>query len=119
MQLSTLMTVEGASFLAASLLHRGLPFPAAAHAKAATAETVIGAVLLAGAALAVARPARRRAIALAAQGFAAAGTCVGIGMVAIGVGPRTAPDAAYHAGILALLVAGLVAAARRRAPAAG
>jgi hypothetical protein len=115
---STLMTLEGASFLAASVLHRGVPFPGAAHAKAATAETVIGAVLVTGAALAAARPVRARAVALVAQGFALVGTCVGVVMVAIGVGPRTAPDVAYHAGILGLLAAGLALTARRRVLAA-
>jgi hypothetical protein len=39
-------------------------------------------------------------------------------MVAIGVGPRTAPDVAYHAGILGLLAAGLALTARRRVLAA-
>jgi hypothetical protein len=69
---------------------------------------------VAGAAGARARPVRARAIGLTAQGFALLGTAVGLFTIAVGVGPRTAPDLAYHAAIVSVLVAGLVAVARRR-----
>lgn len=110
--LTSLLLVEGASFIAASLVHRGVLVGGYEHDKAAVAETVIGAVLLGGALLAWVRPARTRAVALATQGFALLGTCVGVLTIAIGVGPRTAPDLAYHASILVILLAGLVIAAR-------
>jgi hypothetical protein len=110
--LRLLLFAEGASFLAASLVHRGVLVGGYEHDKAAVAETVIGAVLVGGALLAWLRPARARPVAIAVQAFALLGTCVGVAMIAIGVGPRTAPDLAYHASILTVLLAGLVLAAR-------
>src|SRR5512138_798732 len=106
-RLRILLLVEGGSFLAASLVHRGVLVAGYEHDRAAVAETVIGAVLLAGLAASAVRPPWTRAAGIAAQSFALAGTLVGITMVAIGVGPRTAPDVVYHAAILTLLAAGL------------
>jgi hypothetical protein len=103
---------EAASFAAAALVHFGVLAHGYEHGKAGTAETVIAAVLLAGLALAWARPASTRMAGLAVQGFALLGTFVGLFTIAVGVGPRTAPDLAYHAGIVAVLVWGLVVAAR-------
>jgi len=40
------------------------------------------------------------------------GTLVGLATIAIGVGPRTAPDIAYHVAIAAILVWGLAVARR-------
>ena len=51
-------------------------------------------------------------IGLIAQGFALLGTLVGVFTIAIGVGPRTVPDVAYHAIIVLVLLPGLVVAAR-------
>lgn len=111
-QARTFLLVEGASFVAAALVHFGVLLDGYQHRKAGTAETVIGAVLLAALALTWARPARTRRIALAAQGFALLGTLVGLFTIAIGVGPRTAPDLAYHATIIAVLIAGLAVVGR-------
>ncbi len=111
-RLMLLLLIEGASFIAASLVHRGFLFGGYEHDKAAVAETVIGAVLLAGGLLTLIRPARARVVALTTQAFALLGTIVGLFTIAIGVGPRTAPDLAYHAFILTLLFAGLILAAR-------
>jgi hypothetical protein len=69
-------------------------------------------VLLVGATLTWIRPAWTRPVGIAAQGFALFGTLVGVFTIAIGVGPRTAPDVAYHIGIVVVLVWGLVFAAR-------
>ena len=52
---------------------------------------------------------------LAAQGFALAGTTVGIFTIAIGVGPRTFADVLYHIIIVCVLIYGLLLAARTRA----
>ena len=104
--------VEAAAFITAALVHRGVLLNGYEHAEAATAETVIGAVLLGGLALSWVRSAATRAAGLAAQGFALVGTIVGTVMVAIGVGPRTVPDVLYHTLILITLVSGLVAAWR-------
>src|SRR5437867_1048915 len=79
-----------------------------------TAESVIGIVLLLGWVLTWMRPRSTHGIGLAVQGFALLGTLVGIFTIAIGVGPRTAPDIAFHIGIVVVLVSGLIVAARAR-----
>jgi len=112
------LALEAAAFGAASLVHSGLLVRGHEHAKAATAEGVIGAVLLAGLAISVVTPRSSRAAGLAAQGFALAGTAVGIFTIAIGVGPRSTLDFALHAGFVATLITGivLVTQARVRVP---
>ena len=111
-RLTLFLIVEGASFIAASLVHRGILVAGYEHHRAAIAETVIGTVLLSASVLAWVFSHRTRPIAVVAQSFALLGTLVGLLTIAVGVGPRTAPDLAYHAFILALLVAGLIVAAR-------
>ena len=103
---------EAAAFGAAALVHSGLLARGHEHGKAATAETVIAAVLLAALALSVLNARSSRRAGLAAQGFALLGTLVGIFTIAIGVGPRTTLDFALHAGFVATLVVGLVLVAR-------
>ena len=82
------------------------------HARAATAESVIGAVLLAGLLATFAAPARTRTIALGVQAFALLGTLVGLFTIIIGVGPRSGFDFALHGTMIAVLIAGLVNARR-------
>jgi hypothetical protein len=106
------LLVEAASFVAAGLVHLGVLADGYQHRAAGTAESVIGAVLLIGLVAALIRPAWTRAAGLAAQGFALLGTVVGLLTIAVGVGPRTAPDLVFHAAILAVLAWGLVVAAR-------
>lgn len=106
------LLLQGASFVVASLVHRGVLIEGYEHDKAAVAEAVIGAVLLGGLVLTWVREASTRTIGLSVQGFALLGTFVGLFTIAIGVGPRTAPDLAYHAAIVAALVWGLVVARR-------
>ena len=106
------LLLEGASFVVAGLVHAGVLFDGYAHRQASIAESVIGVVLLVGCGLTWVWPARTRPIGLAAQGFALLGTLVGLFTIAVGVGPRTAPDLAYHVAILAALAWGLVVAAR-------
>ncbi len=108
---------EGASFVVAGLIHAGLLVEGYRHREAAIAESVIAVVLLVGLGLTWVWPARTRLIGLVAQAFALLGTSVGVFVIAIGVGPRTVPDIAYHLGIVIVLVWGLVVAAR--APARG
>ena len=105
------LLVEAASFAAAALVHFGVLTRGYEHQQAGTAESVIAIVLLFGLALSLAGM-RARAAGLAAQAFAFVGTLVGIFTIAIGVGPRTGPDIAYHAAIAAVLVVGLIIAAR-------
>jgi len=105
------LLVEAASFAAAALVHFGVLTRGYEHQQAGTAESVIAIVLLFGLALSLAGR-WTQAAGLAAQAFAFVGTLVGIFTIAIGVGPRTGPDIAYHAAIVAVLVVGLIIAAR-------
>jgi hypothetical protein len=68
---------------------------------AGIAEAVICGVLLAGAAALMLHPARGRAVALAALGFAILGVIVGLGFSVQG---GDAIDVAYHATLLPLLL---------------
>jgi hypothetical protein len=102
------MLFEAATFVAASLIHSGVMIAGYEHQKARIAEGVIATVLLVGAVLTWIRPAWTRQAGLAAQGFALLGTLVGIFTIIVGVGPRTAPDVAYHVAIVVVLVWGLI-----------
>jgi hypothetical protein len=106
------LLIEGASFLVAGLIHRGVFITGYAHQQASIAETTIAIVLLVGLGLTWIRPTQTRLIGLVAQAFALLGTLVGVFTIAIGVGPRTAPDIAYHITILAVLTWGLIVTAR-------
>ena len=106
------MLVEAATFMVAASIHAGFLIPGYEHREARIAETVIGLVLLAGAAVTWIRPASARAAGLAAQGFALLGTFVGIFTIIIGIGPRSVLDIVYHVAILAVLVWGLAVARR-------
>lgn len=113
-KLRLIMSIEAAIFLVGALVHSGLLIGGYEHAKARVAEAVIVAVLLAGVGWSWVRPIRSRRAALASQGFALAGTAVGLFTIAVGVGPRTALDLVYHAIILMVLTAGLLVALRAR-----
>lgn len=102
----------GATFLLAASIHSGALISGYAHREAAIAETVIATVLMAGLALSLILPAWTRVIGFLAQAFALLGTLVGMFTIAIGIGPRTAPDIIYHVAILIALAWGLVVAAR-------
>jgi hypothetical protein len=108
------LLVEGAAFIAAALTHFGVLIHGYEHQKAGTAESLIGIVVLIGFALTWIRPRSTRSIGIGVQAFALFGTVVGIFTIAVGVGPCTAPDIAYHAVILTVLVSGLVVALRAR-----
>ena len=99
-------------FLAASLVHQGVVAQGFEHAKAATAESVIGCVLAAGLLVSFLRPFTTRWAALFVQGFALLGVAVGVTMIAVGVGPRTKQDLALHACMAVLLILGLISAQR-------
>src|SRR6185437_10481846 len=107
--------IEGAAFLAAALTQFGVLIGGYEHQMAGRGESVIGIVLLAGLALTGILPASTRAIGLAVQAFALAGTFVGIFTIIVGVGPRTAPDIVYHICIVIVLALGLTQTARARA----
>lgn len=111
------LLLEGASFVVAGLVHFGVLVDGYEHRQAAIAESSIAVVLLVGLGLTWLWPGRARPIGLAAQALALLGTLVGAFTIAVGVGPRTVPDIAYHVAILVALAWGLVVAAR--APADG
>jgi hypothetical protein len=111
-KLRVFLAVEVAIFALASLVHRGVLVRGYEHGRAAIAEAVIAAVLAAGLLLSLMRPWSARAYALFVQYFALLGTFVGVVMILIGVGPRTAPDLALHALMILTLAFGLVAATR-------
>jgi hypothetical protein len=106
------MSLEGAAFITAALIHFGPLIQGYEHEKASIAESVIAVVLVIGLALTWMMPRSTRRIGLAAQMFALLATLVGIFTIAVGVGPRTAPDIAYHIGIVAVLAYGLIITAR-------
>ncbi len=98
---------EAATFIVATLIHSGLLISGYEHQKARIAESVIAVVLLSAAASTWIWPAQARKAGLAGQAFALIGTLIGVLTIALGVGPRTAPDIAYHITIVALLIWGL------------
>jgi hypothetical protein len=113
----TLLAAETIAFAAAALVHAGVLARGLEHAKAATAEGVIAAVLAAALAWSMADAGAARRAGLAGLGFALLGTLVGLVTIAVGVGPRTRFDLALHAGFLSTLAVGLVLVARApRAP---
>ena len=107
-----LLLAETALFGAAALAHAGVLMSGFEHARARNAESVIAMVLAVGLASTWLAPSRAGGIGLGAQGFALLGTLVGISMIVIGRGPRTAFDLILHAVMLALLTFGLIAAGR-------
>ena len=113
------LLLAGVSLLVAALVHRGVLVTGYEHREASAAETVIAGVLLLGFGLTWIWPVWIRQLGLVALGFALLGTLVGVITIAIGVGPRTVPDVAYHLAILVALAWGLVVAGRAPADGAG
>jgi MYXO-CTERM domain-containing protein len=111
------LALEAVAFLAAALVHSGVLVRGHEHAKAATAELVIGLVVTTALVATMLAPATSRSIGISAQAFALVATLVGLFTIAIGVGPRTAPDLVFHAAVLALLGVGLAWSWRRPADA--
>ena len=101
---------EAATFVVAAAIHAGALVEGHRHRDAAIAETVIAIILIAALALGwTPRPWPLR-FAVVAQAFALAGTLVGLFTIAIGIGPQTVPDVAYHLAILAVIATGLAVA---------
>jgi hypothetical protein len=117
---ATLMALEAISLAAASSLH----FAGLVHGRtssfdpdaAGIAEAVIGAVLGAAAAALFRGGIRARPIGIGASSFALVGFLVGISETARG---GHAPDIAYHATVIPLLILGLTLLVRTRQPSAG
>ncbi len=99
---------EGLAFIIASLTHFGVLMHGYEHLWAGRAEGVIGVALLIGYVLTWILPGWTRGIGIAVQAFALLGTSVGIYTIAMGIGPRTIPDIAFHIAIVIALISGLV-----------
>jgi hypothetical protein len=106
--------VEAVSFVAFALIHSGFLIAGHEHLQARIAEGVIGTVLIIGLILSFVKPAWTRWVGIVVQGFALLGTLVGLFTIVIGIGPRTTLDLIYHPLIIAILIWGLILAARAR-----
>ena len=106
------LLIEAVAFVIAGAIHSGIFVAIDTHYQAATAESIIGIVLLISFGLTWLWPAQTRLIGLLAQAFAAFGTMVGLFTIAVGVGPRSVGDIAFHLAILAVLGWGIVVTAR-------
>ncbi|AVA23377.1 MULTISPECIES: hypothetical protein [unclassified Rhizobium] len=111
-----LLIFEVTLFAAASLVHSGILLDGYAHARAATAEGLIAAVLACGIFACLFQPAWTRSVALAVQSFALFATLVGAFTIAIGIGPQTTADRVFHLLLLLVLISGFVAAFRWNSP---
>jgi hypothetical protein len=96
-----LMAAEALSFALASVAHFATDFP-----DAAVPELLIAVVLAIGAWTVLCRRDHARGIAVGTTAFAAAGTALGLSIIA--TGHQDVPDLAYHAGILSALCATLI-----------
>ena len=103
---------EAACFALAALVHFGVLVHGYQHPYAPFAESLIAVVLMVGLALTWVWPEQTRSIGIVVQAFALLGTLVGLYTIAIGVGPRTVPDLAFHLSIVIVLILGLFVAAR-------
>ncbi|WP_253278203.1 hypothetical protein [Variovorax paradoxus] len=108
------MLVEALTLGVASIVHAGRLVAGHAHPQARIAEAVIATVLVLASVETWLRPAHARPAAIFGQGFALAGTLVGLFTIVLGIGPRTVPDVVYHALLLAMLATGLTLAVRCR-----
>lgn len=111
------LVAAAAVFVLAALVHGGVLLSGYEHRQARIAETVIAAMLIGGFAAGVLRPAWARGAAIIATSLALVGMLMGITAILAGVGPRTPLDLVAHAVMVAVLVAGLLAAVRYRGPA--
>lgn len=110
-----MLGLESAIFFVAALIHFEVLVDGYPDREAGIAEMVIGAVLLAGLIYTFLVPGKTRAIALIVQGFALAGTFVGLTLL-LTVGPATALDVTIHTVMVVVLVAGLLMTWRERSP---
>jgi hypothetical protein len=107
------LLVQAASFATAALIHFGVLLEGYRDQGAAVPESIIAVVLLCGLMLTWTPAPWPRRAAIAAQAFALLGTLVGTTLIAVGVGPRTLLDIAFHVAFLVELIVGLAVAIRR------
>jgi hypothetical protein len=110
-----MLGLEAAIFFMAALIHFEVLFDGYPDREAGIAESVIGLVLLAGLIFATLVPNRTRLVALIVQGFALAGTFVGLTLL-FTIGPITSLDLVIHLVMVAVLITGLVMTWNSRPP---
>ena len=110
-----LVVLEAITFLVGALLHLGVRIPLGFAVlvepripDAVIVEGLCGLFLSVGAYAMFTRKAWAWAALVAAHVFAVAGVLLGIGALAVGLGPTTELNYVYHRTILVVLVAGLV-----------
>jgi hypothetical protein len=108
-----LLVAEAIAYATASLIHAEVLLPGNPDPAASTAEGIIAVVLVAGAAVSWLRPAWTRLTALLVQGFALAGTSIGLYLF-VTLTPEKVADIVFHVVIMLVLAGGLVLAARLR-----
>jgi hypothetical protein len=99
--------LEAAIFIAAALIHFEVLLDGYHDREAGIAESVIAAALLAGLLTSLLRPTATRRADIIVQGFALAGTFVGVTLL-LAVGPRTTLDIVIHLVMVIVLVIGLL-----------
>ena len=103
--------LAAAIFCAAALIHFEVILDGYDDRGAGIAESVIAVVLLAALLISLLRPSATRRAGIIAQGFALAGTFVGVTLL-FTVGPRTTLDIVIHLVMVIVLVTGLIVTVR-------
>jgi hypothetical protein len=103
--------LEAAIFIVAALIHFEVVLDGYYDREAGIAESVIAVALLAGLLTSLLRPDMTRRAGIIAQGFALAGTFVGLTLL-LTVGPRATLDLVIHLVMVLVLVIGLVTTVR-------
>lgn len=104
-----LLTFEAAAFVAAALVHFGIIPLGLEDSAAGTAESIIAVVLLIGVGISRSRRAWTRRVALLTQGFALAGTLIGLYLF-VTIEPDKVADIVYHLLMVVVLITGIVLA---------
>jgi hypothetical protein len=112
------LALEAAVFIVAALIHFEVILDGYLDREAGTAESIIAVVLLGGLAASLLRPAVTRRAGIIAQGFALAGTFVGVTLL-FTVGPRTTVDVVIHLLMVVVLLVGLIVTVRTPRPVSG
>ena len=113
-----LLALQAAIFIVAGLIHFEVILDGYLDREAGTAEGIIAVVLLGGLAASLLRPAVTRRAGIIAEGFALAGTFVGVTLL-FTVGPRTTVDVVIHLLMVVVLLVGLIVTVRTPRPVSG
>lgn len=98
---------EGAVFFTAAIFHSGLLSSAYQNLPSAIVEVLLTAAMAGAFGISLTRPRQTRLASISVHVGALLLTLVGIIIIAMGIGPRTAPDVIYHMIMLLVLARGL------------